>query len=310
MGKIYNNITELIGHTPIVELHNYEKQIGAQAKILAKLEFFNPAGSVKDRIALNMILAKEAEGELKPGGTIIEGTSGNTGIGLAAVGAARGYSVKICMPDNLSVERRKLLKAFGAEVHLTPAKENMAGANAKAQELLAATDGATIMGQGGNPNNPGTHYKTTGPEIWEDTDGKIDILVATSGTGGTISGAGKFLREKNPELTIIAVEPLGSNILNGGEPGPHKIQGIGGGATPPVTDVSLFDEVIDVSDDDAYNTARALPRAEGFTIGISAGAALWAAGEVAKRPENKGKNIVVVVPDGGDHYLSGDLFEE
>ncbi len=310
MGKIYHNITELIGHTPLLELHNYEKKLGAQGKILAKLEFFNPAGSVKDRVALNMILGKEASGELKEGGTIIEGTSGNTGIGLSAVGAARGYNVKICMPDNLSVERRKLITAYGAEVYLTPGTENMGGANAKAQELLESTEGAVIMGQGANPDNPGAHYKTTGPEIWEDTEGKIDILVATSGTGGTISGTGKYLREQNPDITIIAVEPLGSPILNGGEPGPHKIQGIGGGSTPPVTDVSLFNEVIDVSDDDAYATSRLIPKIEGFTIGISAGAAVWAAGEVAKRPENKDKNIVVILPDGGDHYLSGDLYEQ
>ncbi len=310
MGKIYHNITELIGHTPLLELHNYEKKLGAQGKILAKLEFFNPAGSVKDRVALNMILGKEASGELKEGGTIIEGTSGNTGIGLSAVGAARGYNVKICMPDNLSVERRKLITAYGAEVYLTPGTENMGGANAKAQELLESTEGAVIMGQGANPDNPGAHYKTTGPEIWEDTEGKIDILVATSGTGGTISGTGKYLREQNPDIKIIAVEPLGSPILNGGEPGPHKIQGIGGGSTPPVTDVSLFNEVIDVSDDDAYATSRLIPKIEGFTIGISAGAAVWAAGEVAKRPENKDKNIVVILPDGGDHYLSGDLYEQ
>ena len=310
MGKIYHNITELIGHTPLLELHNYEKKLGAQGKILAKLEFFNPAGSVKDRVALNMILGKEASGELKEGGTIIEGTSGNTGIGLSAVGAARGYNVKICMPDNLSVERRKLITAYGAEVYLTPGTENMGGANAKAQELLESTEGAVIMGQGANPDNPGAHYKTTGPEIWEDTEGRIDILVATSGTGGTISGTGKYLREQNPDITIIAVEPLGSPILNGGEPGPHKIQGIGGGSTPPVTDVSLFNEVVDVSDDDAYATSRLIPKIEGFTIGISAGAAVWAAGEVAKRPENKDKNIVVILPDGGDHYLSGDLYEQ
>ena len=310
MGKIYHNITELIGHTPLLELHNYEKKLGAQGKILAKLEFFNPAGSVKDRVALNMILGKEASGELKEGGTIIEGTSGNTGIGLSAVGAARGYNVKICMPDNLSVERRKLITAYGAEVYLTPGTENMGGANAKAQELLESTEGAVIMGQGANPDNPGAHYKTTGPEIWEDTEGRIDILVAASGTGGTISGTGKYLREQNPDITIIAVEPLGSPILNGGEPGPHKIQGIGGGSTPPVTDVSLFNEVVDVSDDDAYATSRLIPKIEGFTIGISAGAAVWAAGEVAKRPENKDKNIVVILPDGGDHYLSGDLYEQ
>lgn len=309
MGKIYHSILELIGHTPLVELHRLEEAEGTEAHILAKLEYFNPAGSVKDRTALNMVAAEEAEGRLKPGGTIIEGTSGNTGIGLAALGAAKGYKVKICMPDNVSQERRILLKSYGAELYLTPGEQNMAGAGAKAQELLAQTENAVVIGQGANPNNPGAHYKTTGPEIWEDTDGKVDIFVATSGTGGTISGTGRYLREKNPNVEIIAVEPLGSAVLNGGEHGPHKIQGIGGGGTPPVTDVSLFNEVIDVSDEDAYAYANKLPRLEGISVGISAGAALWAAAQVAKRPENKGKNIVVIVPDNGDHYLSSDLYD-
>ena len=306
MGKIYHSITELIGHTPLLELHGSETE--GNARILAKLEFFNPGGSVKDRIALQMIRGKEASGELKEGGTILEGTSGNTGIGLASVGAALGYKVKIAMPDNLSEERRRLLAAFGAELYLTPAPANMGGANGKIQELLAETAGGVVMGQGANPDNPGAHYAGTGPEIWEDTDGEIDILVAASGTGGTISGSGRYLREKKPEIEIIAVEPKGSPVLNGGEPGPHKIQGIGGGATPPVTDASLFNEVIDVTDEDAYETARRIPRTEGFTIGISAAAAVWAAEQVAKRPENKGKTIVVIVPDSGDHYLSGDLY--
>lgn len=309
MGKIYNSITELIGNTPVVELHRYEREIGTDAHILAKLEFFNPLGSVKDRIALNMINAKEESGELKEGGTIIEGTSGNTGIALAAIGAAKGYAVKIAMPDNLSVERKKLINAFGGEVVFTPAVENMAGAGKKAAQLQEEIEGSVVIGQGGNPNNPGAHYKTTGVEIWDDLDGKVDIFVAASGTGGTISGAGKYLKEKNPNIKIVAVEPAGSAVLNGKEPGVHKIQGIGGGAIPPVTDVSLFDEIIDVTDEDAYETARKLPKVEGFTIGISAGAALWAASEVAKRPENKGKNIVVIIPDSGDHYLSGDLYE-
>lgn len=308
MGKIYHSILELIGHTPLVELHRLEEAEGAEAHILAKLEYFNPAGSVKDRTALNMVEAEEREGRLKPGGTIIEGTSGNTGIGLAALGAAKGYKVKICMPDNVSKERRVLLKSYGAEVYLTPGEQNMAGAGGKAQELLAQTENAVVIGQGANPNNPGAHYKTTGPEIWEDTDGKVDIFVAASGTGGTISGTGKYLREKNPDVQIIAVEPLGSPVLSGGEPGPHKIQGIGGGGTPPVTDESLFNEVIDVSDGDAYAYANKLPRIEGISIGISAGAALWAAVQVAKRPENKDKNIVVIFPDNGDHYLSSDLY--
>ena len=309
MSRIYDSILELIGHTPVVELHRFEERTDARAHILGKLEFFNPAGSVKDRIALRMIEAKEESGELKKGGTIIEGTSGNTGIGLAAVGAAKGYRVKIAMPDNVSVERRSLIRAYGGEVYLTPGDQNMSGAGAKAQELASETEGAVVMGQGGNPNNPGAHYATTGPEIWEDTDGKVDIFVAATGTGGTISGTGRYLREKNPNVQIIAVEPKGSAVLNGGKPGPHKIQGIGGGATPPVTDVSLFNEVIDVTDEDAYAVARLIPRIEGFTIGISAGAALWAAAEVAVHPENDGKNLVVIVTDGGDHYLNGDLYQ-
>ena len=309
MGKIYHNITELIGHTPLLELHGLEKEWNTTAHVFGKLEFFNPSGSVKDRIAYNMIKAKEEAGELKPGGTIIEGTSGNTGIGIASIGAAKGYQVKICMPDNLSAERTKILRAFGAEVYHTPGALNMAGAGAKAAELLAATKNAVVLGQGGNPNNPLAHYKTTGPEIWEDTEGKIDIFVAASGTGGTVSGAGKYLKEKNPNVKVIGVEPAGSAVLNGGAPGPHKIQGIGGGATPPVTDVNIFDEVIDVTDDDAYAYARRVPVVEGFTVGVSAGAALRAAYEVASRPENAGKNIVVIIPDSGDHYLSGDLFE-
>ena len=309
MGKIYHNITELIGHTPLLELHALETKLGTEAKIFGKLEFFNPSGSVKDRIAYSMIIGKESAGDLKPGGTIIEGTSGNTGIGIAAIGAAKGYQVKICMPDNLSEERTRLLKAFGAEVYHTPGELNMGGANAKAAELLSETENAVILGQGGNPNNPLAHYKTTGPEIWEDTEGAVDIFVSAAGTGGTVSGTGKYLKEKNPNLKVVGVEPAGSALLNGKEAGPHKIQGIGGGAIPPVTDVSIFDEVIDVTDEDAYAYARMIPRLEGFTIGISAGAALFAAALLAGRPENAGKNIVVIIPDGGDHYLSGDLYE-
>ncbi|MBR6381470.1 MAG: cysteine synthase A [Lachnospiraceae bacterium] len=309
MGKIYHNITELIGHTPLLELHALERKLGTDAKIFGKLEFFNPSGSVKDRIAFSMIEGKEASGDLKPGGTIIEGTSGNTGIGIAAIGAARGYKVKICMPDNLSGERTRLLKAFGAEVYHTPGEQNMGGANAKAAQLLSETENAVILGQGGNPNNLLAHYRTTGPEIWEDTEGQVDIFVSAVGTGGTVSGAGKYLKEQNPDIRVIGVEPKGSALLNGGTAGPHKIQGIGGGAIPPVTDVNIFDEVIDVTDEDAYAYARLLPSLEGFTVGISAGAALCAVSELAKRPENAGKQIVVIIPDAGDHYLSGDLYE-
>lgn len=309
MSKIYHGIEELIGHTPLVELDRYEKKKGYKAHILAKLESFNPAGSVKDRAALNMILEKEKSGELKPGGTIIEGTSGNTGIAIAAIGAARGYQVKICMPDDASVERRTLIRSYGGEVILTPGEDKMGGAGKAVEELLASTENAVAMGQGANPNNPGAHYRTTGPEIWQDTDGRVDIFVAASGTGGTISGIGRFLKEKNPEIKVVAVEPTGNAVLNGGQPGPHKIQGIGGGPTPPVTDESLFDEVIDVTDEDAYETARELPKTEGISIGISAGAALWAAGQLALREENRDKTIVVIFPDNGDHYLAGDLYE-
>ena len=309
MARIYQGIEELIGHTPLVQLNRYAKKLGLEANIIVKLESFNPAGSVKDRAALNMILAKERAGEIKPGGTIIEGTSGNTGIAIAAIGAARGYTVKICMPDDVSVERRRLISSYGGEVILTPGAAKMGGAGQAAAELSEKTENAVIIGQGANPNNPDAHYKTTGPEIWEDTDGKIDIFVAAAGTGGTISGTGKYLREKNPDIKIVAVEPTGNAVLNGGEPGPHKIQGIGGGPTPPVTDESLFDEVIDVTDEDAYLAARQIPRVEGISIGISAGAAVYAATQIAKRKENAGKNIVVIIPDSGDHYLSGDLYE-
>ena len=310
MARYYENILETIGRTPIIKLNRIEKELGLKAHIYAKLEFLNPGGSVKDRPALNMVSEAEKEGLLKPGYTIIAGPSGNTGIGLAMVAAAKGYKIKICMPENMSIERVKLLKAYGAEVYLTPKELNMAGGGAKAKELLESTPNSYNPAQGQNPNNPNAHYKTTGPEIWEDLDGQIDIFLAASGTGGTISGTGRFLREKNKDIKIIAVEPKGSAVLNGGEPGPHKIQGIGGGLTPPTTDTSLFDEVIDVTDDDAYKYTRLLPKLEGILIGISAGAALSAAVEVAKRDENKDKNIVIIFPDGGDHYLSTpDLFE-
>ena len=309
MGKIYHSILELIGHTPIVELHKIEKKEETAAKIFAKLEYFNPGGSVKDRIALNMVEAAEAEGRLKEGGTIIEGTSGNTGIGLAAVAAAKGYKTIICMPENMSKERISILKGYGAEVHLTPAAENMGGAGKKAVEILEETPNAVVIGQGGNPNNPGAHYKTTGPEIWEDLDGNVDIVVAAVGTGGTLTGLGEFLRSKKPEVELIAVEPAGSPVLSGGEPGPHKIQGIGGGMIAPVTKQELFNEVITVTDEDAYAYAGVSAKTEGISIGISSGAALWAAVQVAKRPENKEKNIVVILPDSGERYLSSGLYD-
>lgn len=310
MAKYYESVLDLIGHTPIVKLNRLKKVLGLKANIFAKLEFLNPGGSVKDRPALNMILEAEKEGLVKEGTTIIEGTSGNTGIGLAMVGAARGYSVKICMPENMSIERVKLLKAYGAEVYLTPKELSMAGGGSKAQELAEGIPNSFTPKQGMNPNNPGAHYKTTGPEIWDDMDGNIDIFLAATGTGGTISGVGHYLREKKSDLPIIAVEPKGSAVLNGGTHGPHRIQGIGGGATPPTTDVSLFNEVIDISDEDAYEYTKLLPKVEGILIGISAGAALAGAVEVAKREENKDKNIVIIFPDGGDHYLSTpELFE-
>ena len=310
MGKYYESILDIIGKTPIIKLNRLEKELGLKVHIYAKLEFLNPGGSVKDRAAYNMIAEAEKEGLLKKDDTIIEGTSGNTGIGLSMVAAAKGYKIKIAMPENMSIERVKLLKAYGAEVYLTPKELNMAGGGAKAKELAEATPNSFVPAQGMNPNNPGAHYKTTGPEIWEDLDGNIDIFLAATGTGGTISGAGRYLKEKKSDLTIIAVEPKGSAILNGGIAGPHKIQGIGGGVTPITTDVSLFDEVIDVTDEDAYKYTKLLPKIEGILIGISAGAALSAAVEVAKREENKDKNIVIIFPDGGDHYLSTpDLFE-
>lgn len=308
MGHYYNSILETIGHTPLVKLNRIKELLKLEADIYAKVDFFNPGGSIKDRIAYNMIIEAEKEGKLKPGYTIIEGTSGNTGIGLSMVAAAKGYKTQICMPENMSVERIKLMQAYGAEVFLTPKELNMAGGGAKARELADENPNSFVPAQGMNPNNPDAHYKTTGPEIWDDIDGIIDILVAATGTGGTISGVGHYLREKKPDLEIIAVEPAGSPILNGGQPGPHKIQGIGGGSTPQTTDVSLFNEVIDITDDEAYEYARLSPKTEGILIGISAGAALCAAIKVAKRPENKGKSIVVIFPDGGDHYLSGDLF--
>ena len=309
MANIADDITELVGNTPLLRLHKFEKEAGFEGKILAKLEVFNPTGSVKDRIAKNMIEQAERDGRLKPGGTIIEATSGNTGIGLAAIAAAKGYQAVIVMPDSMSKERIRILEAYGAKVVLTPGEKNMGGANEKAAEILEQTENAIITGQGGNPSNPEAHYQTTGPEIWKDTGENVDIFVATVGTGGTISGTGKFLKEKNPDIQIIGVEPAGCPVLSGGEAGPHKIQGIGGGMIAPVTDVELLDEVITVTDDEAYETVRKAARKEGNFIGISAGAALFAAAQIAKRPENQGKTIVTIVPDSADRYLSTDLFE-
>lgn len=309
MGNIYHSILDLVGRTPLVELHRLQEQRGISARLLAKLEFFNPGGSVKDRIAKHMIEQAEREGLLKPGGTIIEATSGNTGIGLAAVAAAKGYKAIMVMPDNLSRERISILRGFGAEVVLTPGELNMAGAAAKAEELLARTEGGYMPRQGGNPNNPQIHKETTGPEIWEDTDGQVDILVATVGTGGTLSGVGAFLKERNPGLRVIAVEPAGSPLLSGGEPGPHQIQGIGGGMIAPVTRLDLMDEIITVTDEDAYAEARSLAETEGISVGISAGAAVWAALRVANRPENADKSIVIIIPDSGERYLSSGLYD-
>ena len=306
---IYKKVTDLVGNTPILELGNYEEKNQLEATILAKLEYFNPAGSVKDRIAREIILDALETGKLTKDSVIIEPTSGNTGIGLAAIAAAKGYQAIIVMPDSMSKERIRILEAYGAKVVLTPGEKNMGGANEKAAEILEQTENAIITGQGGNPSNPEAHYQTTGPEIWKDTGENVDIFVATVGTGGTISGTGKFLKEKNPDIQIIGVEPAGCPVLSGGEAGPHKIQGIGGGVIAPVTDVELLDEVITVTDDEAYETVRKAARKEGSFIGISAGAALFAATEVAKRPENQGKTIVTIFPDSADRYLSTDLFE-
>lgn len=310
MGKVYNSILELIGHTPVMELHKIERRESIDAKIFAKLEFFNPSGSVKDRIALSMIEGAEREGQIKAGGTVIEGTSGNTGIGLAAIAAAKGYKAIICMPENMSQERVRILKGYGAEVYLTPAEENMAGAGKKAAEISAQLEDGVIIGQGGNPDNPRAHYETTGPEIWEDLDGNVDIAVATVGTGGTLTGAGEFLRTKNPDVELIGVEPAGCPVLSGGEPGPHKIQGIGGGMIAPVTRLELFNEIITVTDEDAFEMARVAAQTEGLLVGISSGAALWAAVKAGGRSENKGKNIVVIFPDSGERYLTSGLYNE
>ena len=310
MSKIYKSADELIGHTPLWEFSRIESAHKLQAKVIAKLEYFNPAGSVKDRIAKAMIEDAERAGKLKPGSVIIEPTSGNTGIGLASVAAARGYKAIIVMPETMSVERRQLMKAYGAEVVLSDGTKGMKGAIAKAQELAEATPNSFIPGQFVNPANPKAHLETTGPEIFEDTDGQVDIFVAGVGTGGTITGVGKYLKSKKPGVKIVAVEPASSAVLSTGVPGPHKIQGIGAGFVPDVLDTKVYDEIIPVSNEDAFATGREVGRSEGVLVGISSGAAVWAAIELAKRPENKGKNIVVLLPDTGDRYLSTTLFAE
>lgn len=311
MKKIVESATELIGKTPLLKVNNYMKQENIEKTvILAKLEYFNPAGSVKDRIALNMIVKAEEEGKLKPGSVIIEPTSGNTGIGLASVAAAKGYRTILTLPDTMSVERRALLKAYGAELVLTEGALGMKGAIAKAEELNKEIENSVIMGQFDNPHNPEVHELTTGPEVWEDTEGKVDIFVSGVGTGGTITGAGKYLKEKNKNIKIVAVEPAGSPVLSGGKPGPHKLQGIGAGFVPSVLNTSVYDEIIQIENEDAFATGRKLARTEGILTGITSGAALHAATILAKRPENEGKTIVVLLPDSGDRYLSTPLYNE
>ncbi len=310
MSKIFNNVTELIGGTPLLKLDNYSASKKLEATIIGKLEFFNPAGSVKDRVANKMIADAEKSGVLKAGATIIEPTSGNTGIGLAAVAASKGYRAIMTMPETMSIERRKLLKGYGAEIVLTEGAKGMTGAIAKADELKNEIEGAVILGQFVNPSNPQVHFETTGPEIWDDTEGKVDILVSGVGTGGTLSGAGKYLKSKNSAVKIVAVEPENSPVLSGGNAGPHKIQGIGAGFVPKTLDTSVYDEIIKVPNEVCFESGKAVAKTEGILIGISGGAAVWAATELAKRPENKGKNIVVIIPDTGERYLSTPLFDE
>ena len=309
MANIYTSASQLIGHTPLLELRNMEKKDALQARILVKLESRNPAGSAKDRVALAMILDAEEKGILQPGSVIIEPTSGNTGIGLCSVAAARGYKCMILMPDTMSVERQKLMRAFSAELILTPGKEGMSGAIARAEALAKETPGSFLAGQFVNPANPGAHYRTTGPEIWEDTDGQVDIFVAGVGTGGTITGVARYLKEKKKDVRIVGVEPADSPVLTQGRSGAHGIQGIGAGFVPEILDVSLLDQVLPCTLEDAYSVGRRLGREEGVLAGISAGAALWAALELAKRPENKGKTIVALLPDSGDRYLSTAMYE-
>ena len=310
MSQIYTSADQLIGKTPLLELVHIEKELGLEAKILAKLEYFNPAGSVKDRIAKAMIDDAEASGKLKPGSVIIEPTSGNTGIGLASVAAARGYRIIIVMPETMSVERRQLMKAYGAELVLTEGAKGMKGAIAKADELAKEIPDSFIPGQFVNPANPAVHRVTTGPEIWEDTDGKVDIFVAGVGTGGTITGTGEYLKSQNPNVTVVAVEPAGSPVLSKGTPGAHKIQGIGAGFVPAVLNTGVYDEIIAVENEAAFATGKKIGKSEGVLVGISSGAAVFAAIELAKRPENKGKTIVALLPDTGDRYLSTPLFAD
>ena len=310
MAKLAKNITELIGDTPLLELSNYGEKNDLKGNILGKLEFFNPAGSVKDRIANAMIKDAEDKGLIKPGATIIEPTSGNTGIGIASVAAAKGYKAIIVMPETMSIERRKLLKGYGAQLVLTEGAKGMKGAIAKADEIQKETPNSFVTGQFINEANPEVHYNTTGPELWEATEGKVDVLVSGIGTGGTLTGAGKYLRSKNPDIRIVAVEPTGSPILSQNKTGSHKIQGIGAGFVPDVLDTDLYDEIITVDDNDAFEASREVARTEGILVGISSGAALWAAKQVANREEFAGKNIVAILPDTGERYLSTDLFKE
>lgn len=310
MAQIYESATALIGNTPIVEFKNIEKELGLKARVLAKLEYFNPAGSVKDRIAKEMIETAEAEGLLKPGSVIIEPTSGNTGIGLASIAAAKGYKVILTMPETMSVERRNILKAYGAEIVLTEGSKGMKGAIEKAQELLESTPGGFIPGQFVNPANPKAHYKTTGPEVWEQTGGEVDILVAGVGTGGTLTGTGKYLREQKPDIEFYALEPASSPVLSEGHGGAHKIQGIGAGFVPEVLDTKLYNGVITVKNEDAFTAAKLIAKKEGVLVGISSGAAFHGALELAKKPENEGKTIVAILPDSGDRYYSTPLFQE